>query len=185
MTLRCYWNLPRSTNSKILQDYVDYLNEVFNQTITYSRLVLLNQRYITCFQNKAPLPLKLEPRGFLHFHQLVSVRSGKVIVRDYGYRYSLSSNPDNAQQWIFRYEYSLSPEENVPHAHLHLNASRGKQQLSHIHFPTARVSIEQVIAHLVIEHEVKPKRGDWLEYLSRSHKGFTQRRTDLQSTLFP
>ena len=177
--------MPRKTKYQILRDYVDYLNDVFNQIITDSRLVILNQKYITCFQNKFPRPLKLKPRGFLHFHQLVSVRYGKVIVEDCGYRFSLSSNPDDEQQWVFRYEYSLNPEENVPHAHLHLNADRSGEQLQHIHFPTGRVSIEQVIAHLIIEHGIKSKRDDWLEYLAKSHAGFTKQRTDPQSQLFP
>ncbi len=175
--------MPRNVNIRILQNYVDYLNEVCNQIITDSRLVILNQKYITCFQDEAILPLRLKPQGFLYFHQLVSMRSGKVIVEDCGYRYSLSSDPDDEEQWIFRYEYSLNPEKNVPHAHLHLNASRRNQELRHIHFPTGRVSIEQIIAHLIIEHGVQPKRLDWFEFLAKSHHGFTKRRTD--PSLFP
>ncbi len=109
---------------------------------------------------------------------MVSVRSAKVVVEDCGYRYSLSSNPDDDQQWVFRYEYSLSPEENVPHAHLHLNAQRGNEPLRHMHFPTERVSLEKVIAHLIIEHGVRPKREDWFEFLAESHRRFTMLRTD-------
>ncbi len=119
----------------------------------------------------------------MHFHQLVSVRSGRVIVEDSGYRYSLSLNPDDEEQWIFRYEYCLNPEENIPHAHLHINATRGNEALRHIHFPTSRLSIEQIIAHLIFEHGVQPKRPDWLDFLTESHRGFTKRRTD--PPLFP
>jgi hypothetical protein len=143
----------------------------------------VNKRYITCFQDGAILPLRLKPQGFLHFHQLVSVRSGRVIVEDSGYRYSLSENPDDEDQWIFRYEYSLSPEENVPHAHLHVNAKRDDKPLRHIHFPTGRLSIEQIIAHLICEHGIESKRADWLNFLANSHRGFLNRRTD--PPLFP
>lgn len=175
--------MPKDTSHKILQDYIDYLNTLCNQIITDSRLVLVNDRVIKCFQNKSPRPLKLKPRGFLHFHQLVSVRYGKVTVEDCGYRFSLSLNPDDEQKWVFRYEYSLNPEENVPHAHMHLNAIMGGKQLRHIHFPTGRVSIEQVIAHLIIEYGIQPKRSDWLEFLAESHQSFTKLRTD--PPLFP
>jgi len=138
---------------------------------------------ITRYQNKQILPLKLKPKGWLHFHQLVSVQSGKVIVEDCAYRYSLSHAPRDEQQWIFRYDYRLNPEDKYPHAHLHLNANRGDDSLRHLHFPTGRVSIEQVIAHLIIEHGVKPKREDWFEFLAKSHYGFAKRRTD--PPLFP
>jgi hypothetical protein len=175
--------LPRNVNFRVLQDYVDYLNEVFNQTITDSRLVILNQRYITCFQNETFQPLILKPRRYLFFHQLVSVHSGTVVVEDCGYSYSLSPNPDDEEKWIFRYEYSLEPEEHIPHAHVHINASRGEQQLKHYHFPTERISIEKIIAHLILEHGVRPRRADWFEFLSQSHMKFTKLRTD--PPLFP
>lgn len=183
MTLRCYWNLPSSTNLNIFQGYVDYLNEVLNQTITDSRLVIVNQRYINSFQNQNIQPLTLKPHGFLFFHQVVSVRFGKVVVEDSGYRYSLSPDPDNEEQWVFRYEYSLTSEVHVPHAHFHLNATMGNKQIKRVHFPTERLSIEKIIAHLILEHEVIPKMDDWLQFLSESHLRFTRLRTD--PPLFP
>jgi hypothetical protein len=143
----------------------------------------VNQRLITCFQNDTILPLRLKPGGFLHLRQFVSVRSGRVIVEDSVYRYSLSENPDDEDRWIFRYDYSLNPEENVPHAHLHVNAEKGDEPLRHIHFPTGRLSIEQIIAHLICEHGIESKRTDWLDFLTNSHRGFLSRRTD--PPLFP
>ena len=104
-------------------------------------------------------------------------------VEDCSYRFSLSSNPGGEQKWVFRYDYSLNPEENVPYAHLHLNADRDGKQLQRIHFPTGRISIEQIIAHLIIEHGVQPKKPDWLEFLTKSHLSFVKLRTD--PPLFP
>jgi len=158
------------------------LNGVFNQTITDSRLVVVKTQrstsLVTCFQDNRFLPLKLKPRGWLHFQQAASVQSGKVIVDDCRYCYSLSSDPDDEQKWLFRYEYLLNPDENVPHAHLHVNAKRGNQHLKHIHFPTGRVSIEQIIAHLICEYGIQSERADWFDYLAESHKRFTELRTD-------
>lgn len=169
-----------------LQEYVDYLNGILNQTITDSRLVILrrNRLIISCYQDDF-LPLQLKPQGYLHFRQLANVKADKVIVEDCRYIYSLSPDPDDEQQWIFRYEYCLTPEEHVPYAHIHLNASRGAQPIRDIHFPTGRLSIEQIIAHLIIEHGVTPKATNWFELLAESHRGFMERRTDLTSPLFP
>jgi hypothetical protein len=174
-------------NKEALQKYADYLNGVFNKTITDSRLIVWQRNshlYITRYQDEW-LPLELKPKGYLHFWQRAIVMpNGKVKVEECRYIYSLSKNPDDEKQWIFRYEYSLNPDKHVPHAHLHLNAYRGNRPLRHIHFPTARISVEQIIAHLIIEHGTKTKRG-WFKLLADSHKGWIDRRTDIGLYLFP
>lgn len=121
----------------------------------------------------------------MHFRQGVNVESGTVVVQDCIYRYSLSDNPDDEDQWVFRYEYSLAFPPHVPRSHLHINAARNSQQLRHIHFPTGRVSLEQVICLLITEYDVAPRIHDWFDVLADSHFGFTARRTDLQSPGFP
>jgi hypothetical protein len=134
-------------------------------------------------QDNEILPLELKPQGWLHFRQIVTLQDSKVIVEDGRYTYSLSSNPDDENQWIFRYEYRLNPQDEYPHSHLHLNAYRDGKPLRRIHFPTARVSIEQIIAHLIMEHGIQPKCANWFDILAESHRGFVERRTD--SPLFP
>jgi len=171
-----------ATNFQILQRYVDYLNTILNQTITDSRLTVINRGehlIVTRYQNKNFLPLELDPPSFLHFKQLAFVNSkGKVVVEDCRYLYSMSDNIDDEDKWIFRYEYNLKPDKNVPHAHIHLNGYCNNICIKHIHFPTGRVSIEQIIAHLILEHKIIPKQPGWFETLSDSHKGFLQRRND-------
>ena len=180
--------MPRvNVNIEKLQEYADYLNGVFNKTITDSRLVVWQRNshlYITRRQKGFP-PLELKPKGYLHFWQRAIVQPDqKVKVEECRYIYSLSDNPYDEQQWIFRYEYSLNPDKHVPYAHIHLNACRGDIPLGHIHFPTGRISVEQIIAHLIIEHRVKSKRG-WFKLLANSHKGWMKKRTDLDLCLFP
>jgi len=104
-------------------------------------------------------------------------------VEECRYIYSLSADPDNEEEWIFRYEYCLKPERGVPSAHLHFNGTHNDKPMRQIHFPTGRISIEQIIAHLIIEHGIIPKIPTWFDLLAESHKGFIKRRTD--PPLFP
>ena len=120
----------------------------------------------------------------MHFKQVLYTKSSKNIVEYSRYIYSLSRDPDEEDKWAFRYEYHMNPRDNVPHAHLHVNAdwhcnSLNTNSLKKIHFPTERISIEKIIAHLIIEYGIKSKRKDWFEFLKDSHIKFaTQLRTD-------
>ena len=178
-----------STDRNIVQEYVNHLNEVCNVTITDCHLVVINSiqqpdRFIiSCYQNGVFLPLTLKPSGCLSFWQEVSVSSGKILVENYVYRYYTSPNTNDEQQ-LFRYEYSLNPDDNKPHAHLHINVKGGGKNLKRYHFPTgSRLSIEQVIAHLIMEHKIEPKCTSWLEVLAISHHEFLKIRNE--PTLFP
>jgi hypothetical protein len=179
--------LPNNADTQIVKAYVDYLNSILNQTVTDSRLVVLQRSsflLVTRYQNGELQPLKLTPPSYLHFRQFAQVNAeSKVVVQECRYIYSASNDIDAEDKWIFRYEYSIQPEPNVPHAHIHLNAICNGCSIKHIHFPTGRVSLEQIIAHLVLEHGIKPKTADWFNVLKDSHEGFVQRRQDL--LLFP
>jgi hypothetical protein len=181
--------LTAKANHTIYQGYIDYLNTLLNQIITDNRLKIINPSkptsLVACYQNESITPLKLKSKGWLHFSQQTCIKGGRVVVEYSRYVYSTSKDPDKEDAWIFRYEYSLNPEPKVPHAHLHVNATRNEKTIKHIHFPTSRVSIEQIIAHLIIEYGVKPKKRDWFNQLAESHKGFIDRRTDKAANLFP
>ncbi len=187
--------MPKVSDVQALQDYVDYLNVVFNQTITDSQLILLKKTssnfVITCLQNQDTRPLELKPTGWLHFRQLVTIQPadneerGKVVVKEGTYRYSLSPNLGDEVKWVFRYDYELNPsKEHIPHSHLHLNASRENERLCDLHFPTGRVSIEQIIAHLISAYKVQAKRLDWLDYLAKSHGDWMGKRRDIESRVY-
>lgn len=173
-----------STNSdrNTIQGYVDHLNRFCNLVISDCHLCVLegiqpNRYIIACYQHKEFLPLTLKPKGCLDLYQEVSVSGNKITVENYVYRYSPSYTKGKEPQWVLRYEYSKSPTEHAPHAHLHIVANRGGEDLSRIHFPTGdRVSIEQVIVHLIFEYGVTPKCKDWFEILSKSHQGFSEKR---------
>ncbi len=90
---------------------------------------------------------------------------------------------------MVRYEYSLAPLPNQPHAHLHVNAvhKHSGASLDRLHLPSGLISLEQFLAHLLMEHEVEPLRGvsqeDALATLRHGHEEFSSRQTD--RALFP
>ena len=123
-------------------------------------------------------PLELRP-GYLSFYQNVRVRGKYIVVIDCAYRYTKSQEGDDCD-YLFRYEYSLNPpRKEIPHSHLHIKACWDNGcSIEKIHFPTSRISIEQVLAHLIIEHNVKPLRDDWFKVLAKSHNAFVQKLQD-------
>ena len=97
---------------------------------------------------------------------------------------------DDEDSYVFRYEYSRTPDNEKPHSHFHVNGVHPKfpeLDYKRLHIPAGRISVEQIIAHLMLEHEIKPKmsKDETIEFLRESHKGFSQRRTDLADAPFP
>ena len=180
----------RHSHDPVIQAYIDHLNGLLNATISDSRLVLLevdggsDQKHIGRFQDRR-LPLELDPSGFLHFRQLVHRVEDHVEVTQAIYVFSHSEDPDDEDAWVFRYEYDRLPEPTKPQSHLHVNAERSGKSIRHIHFPTSRISVEQLIAHLIMEHDISSARDDWRDFLGASHQGFVKRRTDSQTGAFP
>ena len=102
------------------------------------------------------------------------------------YQYALTMNQDS--DWIFRYEYRRTPEPLRPHSHLHINAAfldNPSIQFDRLHFPAGRLSIEQMLAHLILEWEIEAKVEDPIAELAETHKRFSKRRTDLIDPPFP
>ena len=66
-----------------------------------------------------------------------------------------------------------------------MNAERKGVSLRHIHFPTGRISVEQLLAHLILEHGIEPLSRNAMAMLAESHRGFTSRRTDQEEEAFP
>ncbi|HXG35455.1 MAG TPA: hypothetical protein VNL15_00635 [Dehalococcoidia bacterium] len=131
------------------------------------------------------MPLELNPHGFLHFMQLVRREGNHVEISEGRYVFSESANPDDESAWFLRYEYERSPAPGKPQGHLHVNAERKGINIKHIHLPVSRISIEQLIAHLILEHEIQSLDPKAMEILAESHRGFLKRRTDFETDAFP
>ena len=103
------------------------------------------------------------------------------------YRFSKSSQFRDESAWVLRYEFSLTPLPGQPHAHLHVNAvhKHTGAPMDRLHLPSGLVTIEQFLAHLLLEHGVEPVDGGGaaaVESLAESHRRFPAAR---HATLFP
>ena len=82
----------------------------------------------------------------------------------------------------------MNPDPGQPHAHLHVNAvhKHNTTPLERLHLPSGRVSLEQFLAHLLLEQGVEPipdiTVAEAMESLGEGHRRFP---TDPTPTLFP
>lgn len=181
----------RKKYSKVIQPYVDHLNAILNATITDSRLATLESEaaplLVMRFQDDQILPLELGDGKWLHFRQLVVEQGQKIDVVEARYILSFSSDVDDDEKHVFRWEYIREPPERyIPQSHLHLygnNSNIGR--LERVHFPTRRLSVEQIIAHLIIEYNVPPRAQKWFEILAKGHLDFLKRTRETEQTLWP
>ena len=99
------------------------------------------------------------------------------------YRYQAGHNLDNPKP-LFVYEYNRNAPPPYPRCHLHVFATPDNYALERpfprLHLPTRRITLEQIIWHLIHEHGVQPRRPDWHQILWRHETWFrdTQRHKD-------
>lgn len=139
-------------------------------------------------------PIALKNAGFLKFEHVVRVRDdpgperdvNKMATISYGYQYSTTS-PDDPD-WVFRYEYEaepLDPRSKYPAGHLHVNAEPKNytrietvKGFSSLHLPTRRLSLEEILWHLMNEHTPgisDADKDEWFELLNESKAGYEER----------
>ena len=72
---------------------------------------------------------------------------------------------------VFEYHYERISRSGYPRCHLHVHATpdgyTGSKPFPRLHLPTRRITLEQVVWHLIQEHGVQPRRPDWHEVLWR------------------
>ncbi|MEK7215198.1 MAG: hypothetical protein AAB289_06355 [Chloroflexota bacterium] len=160
--------------SSIVQPYVDALNRILNTTVSESRLSTVEGfdptvYVITRFENRQLLPLELRGGKWLYFRQLVTEEGDQLNVLEARYVCSASDDPDAEAHHHFRWEYLREPPTpQVPYGHLHVYAG----DLQRIHFPTRRLSLEQILWLLIQEWGVSPRDPNWYEILKAGHLDF-------------
>ena len=86
------------------------------------------------------------------------------------YRYQAGHDLDDPKP-LFVYEYNRSAPPSYPRCHLHVFAAPDgyalERPFSRLHLPTRRITLEQIVWHLIQEHGVQPRRDDWHEVLWR------------------
>jgi hypothetical protein len=112
----------------------------------------------------------------LLLQQKIDVRGEHCAAVTYQYRFQETDDPDS---WLFRWEWFRKQpraDYDYPLAHFHINSELVGTNVSGMHFPTARVAIEQVVWGLIAEWGVESKSNDWREILTDSLEGFEERR---------
>ena len=99
------------------------------------------------------------------------------------YRYKAGHDLDDPKP-LFVYEYTRHAPARYPRSHLHVFAAPAHYPLQRpfprLHLPTRRITLEQIVWHLIHEHGVQPRRDDWHDILWRHETRFrdTQRDQD-------
>lgn len=79
---------------------------------------------------------------------------------------------DHRGREVFSYHWQPShPEVKFPHLHVEPHAFKKA------HFPTGRISLEEVLRLLITDFGVQPLRSDWDKVLAKTHQKFATYRT--------
>jgi hypothetical protein len=115
------------------------------------------------------------------------------------HRYDVAPNSDAQAQWRVHsraYSYELTAPDGRDFArydwhpqgqdgedgaidwpHLHARGYTRPVDVSRMHLPTGRVSLEAVIRLAIRDFKVPPRRPDWQQVLASSEQTFRQERT--------
>ncbi len=91
------------------------------------------------------------------------------------FTYQAGHDPDNPRP-LFAYQYDRNAPFPYPRCHLHVFAAPDdyaqERPFSRLHLPTRRITLEQIVWHLIQEHHVEPRRDDWRHVLWRHEEWF-------------
>ena len=77
---------------------------------------------------------------------------------------------------VFAYHFDQHSRTGYPRCHLHVHAApqhyARERSFSRLHLPTRRLTLEQIVWHLIQEHGVQPRRDDWHQVLWRHETWF-------------
>ena len=100
---------------------------------------------------------------------------------DATFAYQAGSDLDDPRP-VFEYHYERDSQSGYPRCHLHVFAAPAHYPLERpfprLHLPTRRITLEQIVWHLIREHGVQPRRDDWHEVLWRHETRFRDTQRD-------
>lgn len=167
-------------------DFASLIGEAVNATVSQAPIAFVETTDAEVFDgfvahapNRVQKPLRLENDNYLLIFQRLCLRREQkfLTTREYRYVYQSSESPND---WIFRFEYEREPEGDNPYprAHIHLNACpttySGAKEFDKLHLPTGRVTLEDILRHLVIEHAVQPVSPNWEQKLKQTEAAFRE-----------
>lgn len=190
------------------QRLADYFGSILNKTVGTKPIKLTARKItdkedrVWTIANYAPdadrlpvvEPVRLRNGGFLKFEHVVRVLDVQGPARNLkkmttlGYSYLYSTTPPEDRDWMFRYEYEVEPldtEARYPSGHLHVNAEPNEytrvetvKDFPLLHLPTRRLSLEEIVWHLVNEHIPTVNRKtkeQWFDFLNESKAEYEDR----------
>jgi hypothetical protein len=131
--------------------------------------------------NAPKQPLRLR-RGYLSVLMSLDTTGDEGYLRVLKSSFQYSTTGERAD-WVFRYDFLRSPDNDYPGAHLQVNgdlvemAGRPDRHLPDLHFPVGRVSLEGVVRLLVEQFDVPANETEdvWRPVLSLCEREFLKR----------
>lgn len=123
---------------------------------------------------RLPGPLKI---GLFvaHYYEVIEAGTGDDRYRAHsrGYHYELS---DEQGRTLVGYDWHPDGQgdDTVAWPHVHLRGYTRPVNLSHVHWPTGRVSFESIIRTAIRDLQVPPLRADWEALLDRHEQAFAE-----------
>lgn len=147
---------------------------------------MIGHRVSRISQHGWPVPLR---NGmYLNVELTLAVRgptAPRLATTRASYTYQAGEGLDDPRP-LFTYQYDRSAPFPYPRCHLHVFAAPAgyarERPFSRLHLPTRRVTLEQIVWHLIQEHDVEPRRDDWRQVLWRHEEWF---RTIQQGRAWP
>jgi hypothetical protein len=181
-------SLPTDASARrAAHDFANLVGRVVNTTlsdcpISFHQVVEARdfEGYVAHTERKAPVPMRLRNGRYLYLYQRLGLRRDERYLTTLEYKYQYQAIDDD-ESWIFRYEYQREPEAGYPYplSHLHVNGSpepySGGKPFPRLHLPTgARVTIEDVVTHLLGEHELPAISPGWQEVVAGARAAFAE-----------
>jgi len=91
------------------------------------------------------------------------------------YFYSLEDR--EGREVLYHWHPQGASTVTFPHLHVRAGGRLGRTDISQVHFPTGRVSLEDVLRLAILELGVKPERTDWAELLDSTQAAYEEWRT--------
>ena len=123
---------------------------------------------------------QLQEEGFVEFrfthnYEIIETADGWTVhTTGYNYEFQLGNGRE-----IVAYHFDPRRGSKVKTPHLHVRGLTDPLELSKTHFPTGRVSIEEVIRFAIVELRVRPlhQNGVWQATLAETEQEFMGKKT--------
>ena len=142
------------------------------------------KQHVVLLPDDAPIQLKGDTEIDLYFsHRYEVVQTddrerGPWKVRSLGYRYRIDFRQGSAE--LVSYHWHPDGKWKFPHLHVHPETAIFAPNFRKAHFPTQRISIEDVLETAVREFGAKPlarREGDWERILREARARFMMYKT--------